>query len=103
MSGYYTIIIKFKTTPDKKKDFKRFLESIVPIALKSQGCIRHDLHESLDDAAEFLFYENWTSKEAHEKHVVLPEVQKWRNGLDNFLAEPYEVTFWKTLSWNCSS
>lgn len=97
MSGYYTIIVKFKTTPDKREDFKRFLASIVPVALKSRGCIRHDLHESLDDAEEFLFYENWASKAAHEEHVVKPEVQKWRAKLAGFLAQPYEISFWKTL------
>lgn len=69
----------------------------MPIALKSQGCIRHDLHESLDDDVGFLFYENWANKEAHEKHVLKPEVQKWRAQLADFLAQPYEVSFWETL------
>ncbi len=97
MKGYYTIIIKFKTTPDKKEHFKRFLESIIPIALNSPDCFRHDLHQSLENGAEFLFYESWVSKAAHEKHVLKTEVQKWRAKLADFLVQPYEVSFWEIL------
>jgi quinol monooxygenase YgiN len=100
LKRYYTVIVKFKTTSDKKEDFKKFLESIIPVALKSSGCNRHDLHQSLEDGTEFLFYENWSSKKAHEKHVLKQEVQKWRSKLADFLVQPYEISFWETSNEN---
>lgn len=55
------------------------------------------IEQYIDDSTEFLFYENWVSKEAHENHVRRPEVQNWRSELDNFLEKPYEVSFWEII------
>lgn len=93
---YYTIVIFFKAKPGKEKRLKEFLYSITHVALQSSGCIKHDLHHSLNDPAVFMFYETWINKEAHEQHILRPEVQEWRANLHDFLAVPYDLSFWET-------
>lgn len=93
----YVIVVIFKAKAGKEQVFKEFLASIIDIALQSQGCIKHDLHQSLDDPSIFMFYENWVSKEAHEKHVARLEVQMWRSKLNDFLEKSYDVSFWKKI------
>lgn len=95
--GYHTIIVKFRAKAGREKDFKEFLESIIPIALESFGCIRHDLHQSLENRGEFLFYENWACQKDHENHINRPEVQEWRSMLNSFLEKPYEVSLWEII------
>ncbi|OYK80343.1 hypothetical protein CbuD7E6568_04360 [Coxiella burnetii] len=94
---YYTIIVFFKAKPGQELALKEFLTSIVDIALQSPDCIRHDLHQSLDDPGEFMFYENWIHKKAHEQHIARPEVKKWRSKLNDFLEKNYDASFWEII------
>ena len=94
---HYAIVVQFKAKKGQQEALQSFLEEIVPIALESPGCIRHDLHQSLDHAQEFLFYEKWESREAHERHIARPEVQQWRSKLDRFLEVPFHQSFWVPL------
>ncbi|MCH9611760.1 MAG: hypothetical protein S4CHLAM102_02340 [Chlamydiia bacterium] len=94
MQGCYAIVVRFVTGSGRREEFQGFLESIVPIALASPGCIQHDLFCSREHPNEFLFYEVWESKEAHEAHVERAEVGEWRKQLEEYLVEPYEAREW---------
>lgn len=93
----YTIIVFFKAKSGKEKLLKEFLISITSIALKNHGCIKHDLHQSINDPTAFMFYETWISKDAHTRHTDRPEVQEWRANLNDFLAVPYDASFWEIV------
>ncbi len=97
-NNYYTIIVQFKSAPGKEKELEAFLSSIINIALQSPGCIKHDLHRSIDDPSVFMFYENWIDKDAHERHIARAEVQEWRSKLDSFLDEKYQACFWEKIN-----
>jgi quinol monooxygenase YgiN len=94
---HYIIVVIFKAKSGKELMLKEHLTSIVNIALKSLGCISHDLHQSLNDSSEFMFYEKWISREAHKQHVIRPEVIKWRDQLKIFLVKPYEASDWEVI------
>lgn len=93
----HIIVVFFKTSPGKEEMFRAFLTSINDVALTSRGCIKHDLHQSIDEPTEFMFYESWASKAAHEQHVARPEVKEWRDQLNGFLEGPYEASSWVTV------
>jgi len=41
-----------------------------------EGCLQYDLHVATDRPGHFLFYENWTSREALDRHLATPHLQR---------------------------
>lgn len=97
-TNYYCIVVIFQTKSGKESAFKEFLTSIINIAMEHPGCVKHDLHQSIDDPSKFMFYEVWNDKQSHEQHVARDEVKGWRARLDSYLEVPYEVSVWELLS-----
>ncbi|MEO1529177.1 MAG: putative quinol monooxygenase [Planctomycetota bacterium] len=48
---------------------KAELEKLIPIARAEEGCLQYDLHQDNEDPAQFLFYENWESRELWQTHM----------------------------------
>lgn len=82
----YTVLAIFEAKQGKEQVLKTLLTSLIEPTLKEEGCINYDLHQCLDNPAKFMFYENWSSKEAHAKHVQTPHLQAWRAKRDEVLA-----------------
>ena len=90
----HIITIMFKAAPGKEKALKDFLDSITDVVAQSPGCMKHDLHQCVDDPSTFMLYENWTNKAAHADHVARPEVQAWIAEAPSFLEKPCEIKCW---------
>lgn len=41
-----------------------------------EGCLQYDLHVSTEQPGHFLFYENWTSREALDRHLATPHLER---------------------------
>jgi quinol monooxygenase YgiN len=92
-SKTYTVLAILQAKPGKEADLKQALQSLIEPTLKEEGCINYDLHENLHKPGEFLFYENWTSQAAHQKHDQSGHIHRVRNMLGP-IAEHVDVTFW---------
>lgn len=93
----YTMTVVFTAKPGKEESLKKFLASIIPIATSSLECLIHELHQSPQNPHLFMFYEQWTSQQAHENHIARKDVQNWRKQLQTHLACPYEAIIWNTI------
>ncbi len=62
-----------------------------------KGCINYDLHQSIDDPALFLFYENWESREDLERHLETAHALRFDERTEGMLAEPEEITLWEMI------
>ena len=58
---------------------------------QEEGCVQYDLHESTDQPGRFVFYENWTSRAALDKHSASAHIQAFRAKASEVLAEPARV------------
>lgn len=74
---------------------KEELQKLIPPTLKEEGCIKYDLHQSISDETEFLFYEIWTSKEALDAHSKSPHITKFREVREEFLDGSPRVELWE--------
>jgi quinol monooxygenase YgiN len=61
-----------------------------------EGCLLYDLHRSTDVTGDFLFYEIWSSREAHAAHKQTPHFLRWNARKDTLLASR-ESTFWTKI------
>jgi quinol monooxygenase YgiN len=64
-----TLIAEIEAKAGQEQAVKRALEALVEPTRKEQGCICYNLHQSTDDKAKFVFYEQWASQAALDKHM----------------------------------
>lgn len=76
---------------------RRACLALVQPSRAENGCINYDLHQSVDDAGLFLFYENWESREDLERHLATAHALAFDESTKGMLAEPEEITFWEMI------
>ncbi len=93
-----TVVALIKVDKDKVEETKKELLKLVKETHKEEGCITYDLHQSLDDPAVLMIYENWTSKEALQKHLSSDHFKEWSKKEKNYLCGPAQVFMLKKVS-----
>ena len=91
MSHKLTVVAQVRAKPGKEDETRRVLLALVAPTRAEAGCINYDLHQSHDDAALFLFYENWESKSHLDAHARSAHIQAFRARVGDLLAEPVEI------------
>lgn len=95
-----TVLARVRAQREALEKVKRECLALVAPSRAEEGCINYDLHQSADDPALFLFYENWMSREALERHLQMPHSLLFDERTDGLLAEETEITFWEMISDN---
>lgn len=73
------------------------LRALLSPSRKEEGCLRYDLHRSIEIPGALLLHEVWTNREAHTEHVNTPHFLRWNARKDALLASR-EGTFWKQIA-----
>ena len=55
------------------------------------------MHQDNNNPSQFVLYENWESKEAHQEQFNKPYIIDLVKQLDGLLAKPYQVYFTQEL------
>jgi quinol monooxygenase YgiN len=92
-----TVLARITAKSGKETQLKQELQNLTSRSRSEDGCITFDLHQCVDNEAQFLFYENWASREALNKHLETPHVKNFLNQADELLAEPIQATFWQQI------
>jgi quinol monooxygenase YgiN len=83
--------------PGKADALEKALSAIVPTVRKEKGCLRYDLHRSLEDPSVFMFYETWADAAALAAHAVSTHMVEMRKKITNLVTAPTEVTKWRRV------
>jgi quinol monooxygenase YgiN len=73
------------------------LRALIGPTRKEQGCLRYDLHRSVEGPGAFLLHEIWESREHHTAHTKTDHFLRWNARKDALLASR-EVGFWKQIA-----
>ena len=92
-----TVVARIKAKLGKEAQAKQELLKLLSPTRAEAGCINYDMHQSLDNQAQFLFHENWTNQGELNKHLETPHLMNFLNQADQLLAEPVEITLWKQV------
>lgn len=57
-------------------------------SIKEEGNLRFDVLQSIDDPSRFTLYEAYESEEAAKAHKNTPHYLKWRETVEDFMAQP---------------
>lgn len=95
-----TVIASIKVKAGTEDRARELLGSIVPATLQEPGCLAYDLHQSLTDPTEFMFYERWVSDDALAAHAAstLPHRLALRDSLGTLVDGRPSVTRWRKAS-----
>lgn len=98
MSEQLTIIAKLRAKSGMESRVREIFGSLRTPTHKEDGCVYYELHQSLENPREFVFYENWTSAAHLDTHLKTPYVQAAFKIAPEILDAPIEITRWRMLS-----
>ena len=90
MSKPLTIVARIKARPGKEKTLAAELAKLVAPTLVEEGCLQYDFHRDLEDPGNFLFFENWATKEQWLAHMESPQLQAYKAVADE-LVDVFEL------------
>ncbi len=89
-----TLIVLLRAREGQETILEAELRALVGPTRKEAGCIRYDLHRSVDVLGAFLLHEVWETREAHTQHTNSPHFLRWNARKDALIASR-DATFWK--------
>jgi quinol monooxygenase YgiN len=93
-----TVVAHLRAKPGQEENLRRELLALISTTRQEPGCVNYDLHQGADDAALFLFHENWTSKQHLDAHLNRPHLKTFLAKADLLLSEPPRITLWQMIS-----
>ena len=96
-SNRITVVARITARAGVEETVRRELLALVAPTTRESGCISYDLHQSADDRALFMFYENWRSREDLDDHLNTPHFLAFQETTAGLLAEPVEISFWELI------
>jgi quinol monooxygenase YgiN len=93
-----TVTARLKAKPGLERQLAQELLALVPLSRADAGCLSYDLHQSLDDPACFLFYENWQSRPLLDAHLQTPHVQSLLAKVGLWLSDSPQIVLWNKTS-----
>ncbi len=92
-----TVVARIEARPEHQETIKQHLLDLIPPTLLEDGCLQYDLHQSRENPAEFLFYENWTGRAELDAHLQTEHLKNFAEKSRGLLARPVEIRFYEPL------
>ncbi|MHC4124798.1 MAG: putative quinol monooxygenase [Planctomycetota bacterium] len=93
-----TVLATLKAKEDKAEEVKNECLALIEPTRAEAGCISYDFHRDSENENFFMFYENWTSKQALDEHIQTPHLQGFLAKAGELLDGPLEVKILRKLS-----
>jgi len=77
-----TIVANITAKADTIELVKTELEKLIDITRSEEGCLQYDLHQDNENAAHFMFYENWESREHWQTHMSNEHLKDYKAATD---------------------
>lgn len=92
-----TVVAMIKAKEGTGEKTKQALEALVTPTRAEEGCVNFDFYQGTEDKGLFMFFENWTSREALDKHMQAPHIKAFGGKAGDLLAEPIKAFFWELV------
>jgi quinol monooxygenase YgiN len=86
-----TVVAEMVAKPGMEDELRGRLLSLIEPTRTEDGCVQYDLHQDTGQAGRFVFYENWRSREALERHLQSPHLLAFGSAAEELLAEPARI------------
>jgi autoinducer 2-degrading protein len=84
-----TVIVTLQVRPDKVAEFLDAIHQNAVATLNDEpGCLRFDVHRSIEDPQRFLLYEIYRDEAAfHDEHRSTVHHRKWRAAAADYVVD----------------
>ncbi len=90
MSKPLTIVARMTAKPGKADDLAIELAKLIAPTLVEAGCLQYDFHRDLENPGNFLFFENWATKDQWLAHMESPQLLAYKTVADD-LVDVFEL------------
>jgi quinol monooxygenase YgiN len=97
MSEPLTVVARVRAKQGCEDRLRAVLQSLVAPTRAESGCINYDLHQSATDPRDFLFHENWESKDHLDAHMKSDHFKAAFAVLPELLDGNAEITTWNRV------
>jgi quinol monooxygenase YgiN len=87
------VVGRVRTDADKSADLVRVGQAVASASLAEAGCINYRLYEDTEIENDFVFVEEWESREALEQHFATTHVREFMQAIPATLVAPPDVKF----------
>jgi quinol monooxygenase YgiN len=92
-----TVIARFRVVDGGEEHALRAAASVVAATRLEDGCLNYDLHQRADDSRDFMFHENWRSRDDLARHSKSAHIAAWREAVAPVLDGTFDITLWHEL------
>ena len=93
MKNAYTVICIVEAKKGKEDELKQALEAVVEPSRSESTNLEYRLHQDVNNPAQFVLYENWTSQEDHKKQFDKQYIIDLMEKTEDILEKPYMAVF----------
>jgi quinol monooxygenase YgiN len=86
-----TVVAELNAAPGKEADLREALLGLIAPTRAEEGCVQYDLHESTDAPGQFVFFENWVSREHLDRHLASPHLEALKPRFGDLLTAPPRI------------
>ena len=90
----FIVTAKVQVQKGRADEFVEAYRWMHPQVMKDPGAILYSLQRSVEDPDEFLFYEQYESKEAFDYHLSTDHFRALSTRIDPLMAAPPEIVTW---------
>ena len=80
-----TIIAHIQAIQGQSDFVKKELLKLIEPTLKEKGCIQYDLHWEPSSPEQFLFFENWETRDLWQAHMQTPHIMAFIDAVEDYL------------------
>jgi quinol monooxygenase YgiN len=87
-SSPLTIVAITTAAPGQEKSLRAAQEKLVTETVKEPGCLRYELHQSIEDGRVLIFVESWASEEEWRAHMQGAAIKRFHaSGASNLIQD----------------
>ena len=87
------VVGRVRTDGDKRDALIRIGQTVAAASRQEAGCISYRLYENTETQNEFVFIEEWESREALQRHFATSHINEFMRAIPETLVSPPDVNF----------
>jgi quinol monooxygenase YgiN len=91
------VVAQIRAKDGMEETLKQELESLISPTRSEKGCIKYELHRSVEDKSLYMFYERWASKKDLDEHMHKPHMKAHMKKAGDLFAGPPKITLWEVI------
>ena len=95
--NHIRVVARFAAKPERAEEVKQILTELIAPTRAEDGCITYELLQNTADPTDLTFVEEWTSKDALDKHLATEHIRRCREQLNGLLQNETDIRIYSLV------